>query len=444
MKKTFKLFAILMMLLLCTTLLASCGDALTLKKAQADPYGVLMAAIEKQNADITSRLSGVSGALESISKGTATYSFELSLPDSGGSSVEEISAEVVVDAESGTYSGEAGIGPKGALITGEIWGDKNQFALSVPMLLGSDAYGVKFDTFFEDLENSSTLALFGISWADLKEQMGIDPQDMFAKFTSQDFRAATEQYITATEELAKSMTPVVAEEMLGEVDTVTVVYTYTKADIIKSGEAMDTYFKAIMGDLLEVAEVEYNMDLENMPETTAYKYYLAKETGRVVKMEITWDGTAGAVINFSTDENKPLDMEMTLNTEAEGQQIQAKLRLGEVTEEGKSGIVMDMEVTADGETHTMTMSFIRDNADGKYRLVLAADGEEAVMAGALTYTDTELRFTVDSMVIPGEAVYFDSFAVTAKTGGEVEAIPEYKNVLNLTAADITAIFENFQ
>lgn len=438
MKNTFKIFSLLMMLLLCTALLASCGDALSVKKVEADPYGAIMDASQKQIDAMAEMLSGPEATLKKLAEGVSTYEAELSVPDAA-----KINLEVVADAKTGAFSGEAAVGAQGVSVTGEIWGDKNQFALSVPMLLGDGTYGVKFDTFAEDLENSSTLAAFGLSWADLKAQLGLDLENMLDKATDSDFQAVLEQYQAECEAIMKEMAPVVAEETVGDVETVTVTYTYTKETFVKFGEAMDKYLRAILGDLVDMAEID--MDLENMPQSGTYKYYLVKKTGDVQKIEMDMDGMKGTV-NYSTDAAKPLDMDFYITTSVEGGltgTIKGSLR--EVAEEGKSGIVMDVETSIDGETMPLVLSFIRNDADGKYEMKLAIEGEgEMVIGGELTYTETEVRFTVDKVSIPGESM--DGFRLTAsaRAGGTVEALPAYKNVLNLTNEDLVAILENFQ
>ena len=106
---------------------------------------------------------------------------------------------------------------------------------------------------------------------------------------------------------------------------------------------------------------------------------------------------------------------------------------------------MDVDTSIDGETMPLVLSFIRNDADGKYEMKLAIEGEgEMVIGGELTYTETEVRFTVDKVSIPGESM--DGFRLTAsaRAGGTVEALPAYKNVLNLTNEDLIAILENLQ
>jgi len=295
----------------------------------------------------------------------------------------------------------------------------------------------------EDLENSSTLAAFGLSWADLKAQLGLDLDSMLDKATDSDFKAVLEQYQAECEAIMKEMAPVVAEETVGDVETVTVTYTYTKETFVKFGEVLDKYLRAILGDLVDMAEID--MDLENMPQSGTYKYYLVKKTGDVQKIEMDMDGMKGTV-NYSTDAAKPLDMDFYITTSVEGGLTgTVKGSLREVAEEGKSGIVMDVETSIDGETMPIVLSFIRNDTDGKYEMKLAIEGEgEMVIGGELTYTETSIRFTVDKISIPGEEINIGKFTFTAQAGGTVEAIPAYKNVLNLTNEDLVAILENLQ
>lgn len=444
MKNTMKIFSLLI-LLLCTVLLASCGDAISVKSVQADPYEAIMDASEDQLEAMAAKLSGLEQALEAITEKTATYELKVELPEDPSVAIEEIFAEFVVDSEADTYSGEAGIGPKGAQVTGQIWGDKDQLALSVPMLLGDGAYGLNFDTFMEDLENSSTLAAFGLSWADLKAQLGLDLDSILDKATDKDMEAIFEEYQAECEAIMEELTPVVAEETVDGVETITVTYTFTKEAMVKCVEAVEKYTRAIMGDLMELAsEVEFNMDLENMPEGGTYKCYLAKKTGEILKIDLDMDGIKGT-INYSTDAARPMDMSFDFTMPVEGG-LTGTFRgtLREVAEEGKSGLIYDFDIAIDGESTPMTLSYIRNDADGKYEMKLAiADEAEMSIGGELTYSATEIRFTVDKINVTGEDVGV-KVTFTARAGGTVEAMPAYKNALMLTTEDLLEIMKNFQ
>lgn len=440
MKNTMKIFSLLM-LLLCTVLLASCGDAISVKSVQADPYEAIMDASENQLEAMAGKMTGLEQALEKLAEGVSTYEIELSIPDAA-----DVEIQAVVDAKTGAFSGEASVGADGITLTGEIWGDGEQFALSLPVLLGDGAYGLKFDTFKEDLENSSTLSVLGMPWADLKAALGLDLDSLLDKAGDKDIQAIFAEYQAELEAMMKEMTPVVAEETVGDVETVTVTYTYTKETFVKFGEIMDKYLRALLGDLMDIAsEVEFDMDLEDMPQSGTYKYYLGKKTGDVLKIEMDMDGMEGT-INYSTDAAKPMDMTFDVTMPVEGGLTGTiKGSITEVTEEGKSGVVMDVEAIVDGESVPMSLSFIRNDADGKYEMKLAIEGEgEMVIGGVLTYTDTEVRFTVDKISIPGEEEIAGKFTFTARAGGTVEAMPTYKNALMLTEEDLIAIFENFQ
>ena len=435
MKNTFKIFSLLMMLLLCTALLASCGDALSVKKVEVDPYGAIMDASQKQIDAMAEMLSGPEATLKKLAEGVSTYEAELSVPDAA-----KINLEVVADAKTGAFSGEAAVGAQGVSVTGEIWGDKNQFALSVPMLLGEGTYGVKFDTFMEDLENSSTLAAFGLSWADLQDQLGLDIDGLMDGLSADKVKTSFETYQAKAEAVMKDKAPAVAEDENG---LITVTYTFTRDDIAKFGEIAFEMLGDLLGDLMEAAEVD--MDLENMPESMVYIYYLDKKTGDLTKVDMEMDGAKGTV-TYSTDPTKPMDMAFDVTVAVEGELTgTVKGTLREVAEEGKSGLIYDFDIAIDGESTPITLSFIRSDADGKYEMKLAiADEGEMVIGGELTYTETEVRFTVDKVSIPGESM--DGFRLTAsaRVGGTVEALPAYKNVLNLTNEDLAAILENLQ
>lgn len=433
MKNTMKIFSLLMMLVLCTVLLASCGDALSVKKVEADPYEVIMDASQKQIDAMAERLSGPEAVLEKLAEGVSTYRAGFSVPD-----VADINFEAAVDAKTGAFSGDVAVGVQGVSVTGEIWGDKDQFALSLPVLLGSGSYGVNFDTFMEDLENSSTLAAFGLSWAELKDQLGVDVDGLMDGLSADGLKTSFETYLTEAEAVMKDKAPVVAEDENG---IITVTYTLTGEDLAKYGELAFDMLGDLLGDLMDAAEMD--MDLENMPEKMVYIYYLDKKTGDLTKVDMEMDGAKGTV-TYSTDPTKPMDMAFDVTVAVEGDltgTIKGALR--EVAEEGKSGLIYDFDMAIDGESTPITLSYIRNDADGKYEMKMAvADEGELVIGGELTYTETSLRFTVDEISIPGEESDICKFTFTAEAGGTVEPMPAYKNALNLTNEDLAAIVEN--
>ena len=433
MKNTMKIFSLLMMLVLCTVLLASCGDALSVKKVEADPYEVIMDASQKQIDAMAERLSGPEAVLEKLAEGVSTYRAGFSVPDAA-----DINFEAAVDAKTGAFSGDVAVGVQGVSVTGEIWGDKDQFALSLPVLLGSGSYGVNFDTFMEDLENSSTLAAFGLSWTELKDQLGVDVDGLMDGLSVDGLKTSFETYLTEAEAVMKDKAPVVAEDENG---LITVTYTFTREDIAKYGEIAFDMLGDLLGDLMDAAEMD--MDLENMPEKMVYIYYLDKKTGDLTKVDMEMDGAKGTV-TYSTDPTKPMEMAIDVTVAVEGDltgTIKGALR--EVAEEGKSGLIYDFDIAIDGESTPITLSYIRNDADGKYEMKVAiADEGELVIGGELTYTETSLRFTVDEISIPGEESDICKFTFTAEVGGTVEPMPAYKNALKLTNEDLAAIVEN--
>lgn len=435
MKNTMKIFSLLMMLVLCTVLLASCGDALSVKSVEADPYAAIMDASEKQLESVAGKLSGLEATLDKLAEGVSTYKAELSIPDAA-----DFSVEAVVDAKTGAFSGEAAVGVQGVSVTGDIWGDKDQLALSLPMLLGEGAYGLNFDTLMEDLKNSTTLDAFGLSWADLEAQLGLDIEGLMDGLSADKAVTSFETYQAKAEAVMKDMTPAVAED--GE-DFITVTYTFTRDDVAELGEIAFDMVREMLGDLAESAEM--NMDLENMPERMVYVYYLDKKTGGLTRVDMDMDGMQGT-IHYSTDPTKPLDVSFEATVAVEGDltgTIEGSLR--EVTEEGKSGVIYDVDIAIDGESTPITMSYIRNDADGKYEIkVVLADEGEMVIGGELTYSATDLRFTVDKISIPGADAVDAKFTLTAMAGGTVETMPAYKNALMLTMDDLTKILENFQ
>ncbi len=447
-----KICAALLALIMCLGVFVSCGDdGVTVDSVKEDPYGAIMDGSTKYTDALADKYGDIFAVLDKISKGTGTYNVSLEPVGEDAESLlaaADVDMTYVTDSVNGKYSGKMAVGAMGVSTEISLWGDKSNFVLGAPALLGEEKYGLKLDTFEADLKESELFALIsgGMSYdefkAELETQMGISLDDIFSMFSAENFTAGYEQYLKDIEEIVNGFTPEVTEGKYTGVDAITVKYTLTADDIKKLSEAQSKMYENMFGKLLSW----YGMDMDDLIGETediftdgvVMSCHLKKDNGMIIGETIAFGDTMTADVSFGADVASKFEMKMVMDMTVEGETANVTMNIGEVTAEGKGGFDVDVAVKAADEEHTIALDIVRDDADGKYEAKFAADGEEmGSAAGTLTYSADEFKFTVDSITAEGETVPMNA-SVSAKAGGTVEAVPQYNNILDMSQADLQA------
>ncbi len=449
MKNLFRVTALLLMVVLCLGMLASCGDALSLKDVEKDPYAAITAANQKYIDAIDAKYGKVLDAFDKMKDGVASNELKVEVPEVGN-----IAMNIVSDAATGAYNGKLSVGAEGISAEAKLWGDKNNIALSIPALLGDKNYGIKLDTFGEDIKKAPIIEAMGMTYDDLvaalEAEMGIKLDDIKESFKVEDIENVYKKYVTDVEAIIKGKTPTVAEETVGEVEVITIEYAITKADFEKVvGFTVDMY-KSLIGDMAATLELDFDEIMSEFKDSIAeenidfkYKYYLVKKDGSILKSDFIAPDVI-ATMNFSTDSANPFNLTIDMKMKEDGEEIgTANITVKESDDEGMAGVYVDMKIESESEKMTGGFSFILNTSSHEYEFEVIADGTALVAAnGELTYSENEFGISVDSATVGGETVEL-GISYTAKAGGTVEAIPEYSNLVTMGMDAYEALITEF-
>ncbi len=453
-----------MAIIMCMGMIVSCDKEKTsvIDTVKKDPGKAVSDGSAKYFEALSQKYGDVFAALDKAASGVGTYKLDIKGDDGDAESVlaAGVGVEAVVDAANCKYSGELSIGVGMGITAGiSLWGDNNNIALHAPLLLGEEKYGVAFDTFMDKFPESELFNVIGggMSFEDFKAALGeetdVPLDEIFDAFSMENLKRSMEKYVKDTEAVLKGITPEITEGKFDELDVVSVKYTLTKEDMKKLAEVEKNTIKEMFSKLISlgiVAPENIESVFENADdENVVFTWHLGKINGILSGMEIiSDDGTMK--VNFGADVAKKFEMNMDLSVDADGEKTDIKLGVSEVTDEGKGGFVVKFdyndtapatEGSAEGEktSESAAVSMIRNDADGKYEMKIESDGETtAVVAGQLTYNADEFRLTVDSATIDGETSGV-GFALSVLAGGEVEALPGYKNILDMGVDELNTI-----
>jgi len=469
MKLSGKRFlALLMALVMCIGMFVSCDKDKTsvLDTVKKDPYKAIMDASNKYLEALCGKYSDVFAVFDKVSKGVGTYSLDIEGDTSGEAEsvlAGGVGIDAVVDAVNCTYTGELSMNVGMGLTTGiSLWGDKNNIALSAPLFLGEEKYGIKLDTFKDDFADSELFSLIGggMSFDDfmdtLSAEMGVsfsDINEILDSFSIENLKNSFDKLTKDTEAVIKGITPEIAEGKFDEIDVVSVKYTLTKDDIKKLADIERNIYKELFEKFISLGVISAE-DITGFvdeidDEKIVFTYHLNKSSGIVAGMELAADdGTMK--VNYGADVAKKFEMSADISATIDDEKTNFKMSIAEVTDEGKGGFIMTVNVDGKAPTaedsddaeelkSSATVSVIRNDADGKYEAKVVGDGEElAKITGKLTYSADEFVLEVDPVTSEDE----DSdlgFTLSVKAGGKVEAIPEYKNILDITIDDLSNI-----
>lgn len=447
MKTILRIAPFILVLALCLGMLSSCGG-ITVADVEKDPYGAITDAFEMYADDIDAKYGKVLDVFDSLENGVSTHELKLNVPD-----ILDATLNVASDGN-GLYNGKLNVGSEGINAELKVWADESNVALSLPALLGEGKYGVKYDTLWEDVKTAPILGTIGISYDDLEDMLeseaGLSVDDIKSTLDVKKLDEAYNKYIADSEGLIKGKTPVVAEETVGETDTITVEYTFTKDDAKKYLDLTMDMYKSIFGDILASLDVdldelipEMDASLDELKSDVKEKIYLIKKNGSILKNVVTV-GESVITVNYSTDSTAPLNVTIDAKIIADGETVEFNVTCKEPEEAEAAGVYVDVSAKSEGEEITAGASFLVNTDNGEYEFEVIADGHTfAKINGTLTYNDQLFKVTVESITVDEETIEFAlSYEVKAGVELDVEKVPEYKDVLDITQDDLIGIIEN--
>lgn len=452
-----KLFAVILALVMCMGVLVSCNsEGIDLDGVKADPYKAVTDGSDKYTKAVSGSYSDAVDAMEAITAGSATYNLKI-----GGESSDELlsSAATTVDMtlvtdNAGKFSGKATVGMMGFSTDVSVWGDDNNVAISAPALFGEEKYGIKLDTLEEDFKDSALFKSFsgGMTYdefvAGLESDMGVSFDEILGSITGENAAVSVEEYTQKVEEVIKGLGSEVTEGVYADVDVITVKYTVTKEDVDKLLAIFDDMYNGLYNSIYgAVADAPEMTDLgtvydeikEAFKDGATLTFHLREDNGVLIGENISAGADMSIDMNFGAKSGEVLDIAITVNAKVDGEAVKIVTNIDEETEGDKSGFVLAVEADMGGESANAKIRALRNKADGKYEIKGYADDEEVLSAtGVLTYSATDFKLTVDSITVDGEDTGV-TMEISAKTGGTVEAVPQYKSVFELTEEDLGAL-----
>lgn len=463
MKKLTRPSAILLALIMCLGILYGCTEStgISVESVTKDPYTAVENGSKIYIEQLDARYGNAFAVFDKLAAGVGTYTMDVSVP-----STADVNFKAVADGSTGAYNATLKAGSNGISTEFSLWGDKQNLAFKIPVLLGSGEYGVKLDTLEEDLNNSELItALTGMTFDEIKsafeESSEIRWDDLMTLFKAETWTEPFNVLANQADDFYRNkLTPTIAEDTLTvseeEVSAITVEYNV-------SAEASESLGNELIAELENTAlltvlsryadeTAEEDESEEEAPEAEVCKFYLNKDTGTIMAAEFLYGEDEKIAVNYGKGASEAVDITVTMSMpmdedsfsmetveDPEELPFDMELTVKEVAEEGKRGFDVGLKYTFGDDELDAKVSVMRANADGKYEIKVTANGEETLSAGgALTYSDTEFTLTLDSVTVGGITSEI-GLSLSAKAEGTVEAVPEYENILNMTVEDLEGL-----
>ena len=375
-----------------------------------------------------------------------------------------------LDAANRSFYDELSVGLEGQTVTGQLYCDGKDLALTCPELMGEAALGINFATFADDLKTSGLLDLLMAELGgDLSELEGVLSEYSQSLGT---MNADAEEIMDILEEVAQGMQSSKAD------GTANIYGAEVKAVVFTYAMDKDDYKKMI--DLfLDMAEEAYQADLDAMisagtisPEegnpysdakaeidaiwgdaemSGTMNLYANPENGCMMLMESTYTGTVEgetleAVMTLTLGEDPAaggkyvLALDMNLD---ETETIAMEMALTSTTEGSTDTTVFTFDAEVDGEKmDVMTFTAVYDYNSAAYELALEAESGKITAKGTMDSTEDKFIIIVDELEAEGETLPLGiTVSVENDPDCEIPAVPAYTNAL--TDLGLTEMLETY-
>ena len=417
MKNYFKLLAVGIALVLCLFAVTSCGKGISVDDVTADPLAAVETAYEKYADAIDGKYGKFFDAFDEADTEASRQKLTFSMKDLGDA---EIGMDV--DAEE-NYAADIKISVSEIDANLKVWSDGEKLAISLPELLGNDKYGVNLSTLKDDVKESPmfndefTFEDFQDAIKDLVEDsfdMSVD--ELMGNLQNNVDGEKLEKYADDVKKTIEDITPVVAEESVGDVDCISVEYKIAKDTIEDIWSDLIDTLKATLPD----AEITDSTDYDTLKDITV-KFYIVKKSGAIYKTVLTV-GESKVKIDYSADLNNPLNI--TFSVIADGEEVIAELK-EEATLENVD-ISLDVKIKGDDAEYTGGASFGFDVKNKTFELNIVADGSEIfALSGDLEANDEKFEISLDKILVNGDDIGV-KFSYSIKSGIELDVEEEHK------------------
>jgi hypothetical protein len=352
-----------------------------------------------------------------------------------------------------------------------------KLAVSAPMLLGDEVYGIDFNTLETDLKNCELWAMMGTTYEEFLAQTGVD-FDAIAE--------AVQNYIDSMANSGASLEDCLKDvEVSSEETTVTINGESVKAVNVKyhltsddvhaflsayldmmedSVDALkDTFADVLPGvDMDEIISVDmdrYEMDdmFEAMDLEGDLVISVNPDNQYIMSVSFDFAGTVDG------DEGK-VDMDLVLGVDPTNSD-KFSLTMYFEDDEYRSGVTVDWDFASKGDVDTVTMTvnmdengetstimtgkLTYDNGNGKYELSADADGQAFSIKGVYKLTDDKFEISLDTITnsYDGEEeteIINLRLCIETISKSEMPDMPNMKNVLKLTQDEWVELIGKFQ
>lgn len=464
MRKTYRITSLLLAVTLVCSLLFGCAaippadttvrtNATTaaptvpetaLDKAEKDPVAFLLNALALTKEAVTPAVSDDLGKLISAvkDKGSVSLAFE-------NEEIGSVVGQFSYDVGKKNYYAMAQASVEGETVNLELFANDKEFCIHSPEILGENAYGIRFDNLKEDLQNASIWQLLGVDYSEIQPEIE-KVLEMFEKMTSKTDVSKEDAYSLARlkqlfENVQKILDTCKPQASAAGEESVVISYALKREQVDKIIEIYSTYVDDMVKYMVESLE-DF---IEEMPSTDEVKELLKELSGEYT-IDFTVNNATGMVsgvdvtIEAAGDE-KPVTV--TINAvlgadpaAAKEWTVDLKIKTGD--EENSARIILsnddaegifDRTLTVEAEDETIACR-VRIG-QGSYTIE-AFSGEEMVsVSGTYVLESSSLTLKVDEMTM-GEDTMDIGLTVTISSDTVSKSMPQYKDILNLTQADI--------
>ena len=436
MKNLFKLFSIGIALVLCLFTLAACGNGISVDDVKADPLDAVASAYEEYMDAIDSKYGKFFDVFGESESEASSQKLAISMTDVG-------EAEISMDINANeNFAADVKISVSEIDASLKLWGDNENIAFSIPELLGEGKYGFNAVTLMDDVKESPMFNE-AFTYEDFEEMLadsfGIPMDKVKETLEKRTDGAEFAKYFDDIKKSLEGITPEIIEESVGDVNCISVEYKLTKdevKDIID--DFMDT-LKAELEDIMPDVDFSDTTDYDDIDDISL-KFYIAKKSGAIYKSVMT-SGEDKITVDYSADLANPLNI--TLSGNADDEKVIATLK-EEVTAQSVD-LCFDVKATDENGERTSGASLNYDVKDKTLEIEVVYDGS-AVFAtsGTLEVSDEKFAVSLDKIIVNNDDVDVKfSYSINTGAEGNVEDMPEYKDITDMDEDDFNALIEDF-
>lgn len=444
--KKLSVFFVVLVLLLTAILLTSCGG-IGLADVQDDPLGYVEKGMKLtfSNTPFAPLIEeGNQASVDiSVEEGENLLRAKASLDLENSKFYLDGKYKEVFDFEGETETTEMDLA---------LWFADNKFIVKnefLKELFGSNSVGIDLNASKETIKNSSL-------YQAILTSLGMDKEELTEeqKTVLESVEKEIDTLISELKDSLKNGTVLdgVAEEKITvdekKLETVTVSIKLKDKYAEEIADALVAFAKVI-NKTMGSEDVVSSEDLSLPTMSSTQKYYLAKDSGALVRVEMI-SSTKVSATEVSDAVENVTSFSVDFGAEPQKQFLPAftyELSSNEInttvhgTSSHKDGKFVMTMVVKEEEKEVGDMVFTMEK-DGNFTMTVSDEEEEQTVTGTLKNEDNALVFTA---TVPAEDEDEKETKLSLKFSAvaEIPAVPEFKDILTLTEDDLAVLMEAF-